>query len=139
MDSSNHKKLSSIVPKVLTDNNDLSETVRSTLTLIYIRSLLKIGSFQTAYEICTNTENKGAYVPEEAYVLYRLKRYEECLVIFQKASTSSIENVGLSYAHDQCLYRLHRTNKAPDIYSKMFQTFEGVEEEKEEIVMNTLA
>ena len=139
MDSSNYKKLSSIVPRVLTDNNNISETVRSTLSLIYIRSLLKIGLFQTAYEICTNTENKGDYVPEEAYALYCLKRYEECLVIYQKASSSSIENVGLSYTHAQCLYRLHKTNKALDIYSKLFQTFEGVEEEKEEIVTNTLA
>jgi len=139
VDSNNYKKLSSILPKLLNDNDDLPDTLRSTLTLTYIRSLLKIGSYQTAYDCCIKSENKGQHVPEAAYALYRLKRYNECLTLCQKASSSQTNNKELNYTYAQCLYRLNHTNKALDIYSDLFNGHQGEEEEKEEIATNALA
>ncbi len=121
---------------------DLPEAVRSTVTTIYLRTLIKLGKYNAVVEYCQHKlqkptslsesesgppaineeEGNNNYAEEVAYCLYRLKHYDACSQICSATSTTGNFSRGIMHIHAQALYRMGETIHADAVYRQLLST-----------------
>eukprot|EP00594_Rhizosolenia_setigera_P013194 CAMPEP_0178960818 /NCGR_PEP_ID=MMETSP0789-20121207/13207_1 /TAXON_ID=3005 /ORGANISM="Rhizosolenia setigera, Strain CCMP 1694" /LENGTH=740 /DNA_ID=CAMNT_0020644273 /DNA_START=46 /DNA_END=2268 /DNA_ORIENTATION=+ len=142
VESNNYKKCASSALKILNNSTATNETipddVKIYLSSIYIRSLLKSGLYRTAHDYCVSSPERSHYALEEAYALYRLKRYKESQSLCDKA-IQKLQETGDVEKRTMLGYRLHQTSNAIKTYDKINLSYESNSEEKVEISANVLA
>ncbi|KAL7527160.1 hypothetical protein ACHAXR_004734, partial [Thalassiosira sp. AJA248-18] len=101
----------------------LPSSIRTTITTIYLRALIKLGKYGAVVDYCQNENDQTVNVEEQAYSLYRLQKYDACrqlcVLANSSSNSSSSNNMGLLHIHAQALYRLGETNDADAIYRRL--------------------
>lgn len=118
----------------------LPETVRATVTTIYLRSLIKLGKYNSVVDYCQchkkttqlsesesktlakEGNSKSSNAEEVAYCLYRLKKYEACSRLCSTVSTTERYSRGMMHIHAQALYRMGETIRADAVYRRLLST-----------------
>mmetsp|Transcript_46350 Transcript_46350/g.98295 ORF Transcript_46350/g.98295 Transcript_46350/m.98295 type:complete len:910 (+) Transcript_46350:81-2810(+) len=102
------------------DDHSLPDSVRSVVTTVYLRALIKLGKYGVVVDHCRRHEGAddgGNNAEEVAYSLYRLRRYEACRRLCAAGGGSS--DRGMMHVLAQALYRLGETNEADTVYRRL--------------------
>ncbi|KAL9188084.1 hypothetical protein ACHAXT_006462 [Thalassiosira profunda] len=112
------------------EGDEFPAEVHSVVTAIYLRALLQSGQFSAAVEYCTANFNREdgdlAHAAEEAYALYRLRKYDACRRLCEAAFAAEggeegSVGRGLRHTHAQALYRLGETTEADAAYRHLLR------------------
>lgn len=133
-----------------TNNNgeeDIPAEVRSTISTIYLRALIHLGRYTEVVDYLQKQQQSGGVnVQEEAYALYRLRRYEACrslcassLELNEGSATNNNINRGLMHVYAQTLYRLGETQSADEVYFQLLSSELTDADEREDALANALA
>ncbi|KAL7466626.1 hypothetical protein ACHAXS_006916 [Conticribra weissflogii] len=126
------------------------------VTKIYLRALLQIGEYSAVLDHCRKSNggsvsNLSEFAEEEAYALYRLKRYNACREFCESCGIDSKGEMngnqrGLLHVYAQSLYRLGETRLADEMYQRLLlvgsSDQDGAEvdlDEREDSLANALA
>ncbi|KAL7553853.1 hypothetical protein ACHAWF_017254 [Thalassiosira exigua] len=129
------------------------DAIRSLVATVRLRALIQSGNYSEALDRCRRTgrtaegEAKGAHAVEEAYALYRLRRYAACLELCESIPAEE-RGRGLRHVRAQALHRLGETRKADEAYRELLADGGGGDEgddpavdddEREDALANALA
>mmetsp|Transcript_27257 Transcript_27257/g.57344 ORF Transcript_27257/g.57344 Transcript_27257/m.57344 type:complete len:893 (-) Transcript_27257:172-2850(-) len=113
------------------DENEerLPSNLELVITKIHLRSLLQLGEYSTVLDHCRKNSSGSdptlnQFAEEEAYALYRLKRYNACREFCENYGIDrkggvNISQRGLLHVYAQSLYRLGETRLADEMYRRL--------------------
>ena len=114
------------------------------MTTIRLRACIHLGKYADV-----SSSSNGSHVLEEAYALYRRKRYRDCSDLCSRYlhQTSDANNDdgtmkrGIAHVYAQALYRQNNTLEADAIYSQLYKdNYDGMDDdEREDLISNALA
>ncbi|KAL3805880.1 hypothetical protein HJC23_007841 [Cyclotella cryptica] len=129
----------------------LPNEVRALVTTIYLRALIHSGKFAAVVDHCDgqSTESRDGNALEEAYALYRLRKYDACRKLcsrhVERHDKIAEDNYrGIMHIYAQTLYRMGETREADALYRKILdrgesQFAEMDADEREDALANALA
>ena len=141
-DESSHVKIEKLCAKILElhsqsddNSNTLPDEVKEVVTTIHLRALLHSRRYS---DVTATNDDNSINVLEQAYALYRLKKYEACQNLCSEYLKQNDNCRGIMHIHAQALYRMGETCEADGIYSKLLEE-ELDTDEKEDVLANALA
>ncbi|KAL3767897.1 hypothetical protein ACHAWO_001793 [Cyclotella atomus] len=150
-DSSSNSKIEKAAAAILeadsqsNNGESLPNDVQEVVQTIRLRALIGAGRFADAHQAAQSKDGADANALEEAYSLYRLKKYEACRNVCaryleQSGDAEGANSRGMMHIYAQTLYRMGETRKADAIYSKILNDKGDLDtDEKEDVLANALA
>ena len=126
---------------------DVSDDLQFRVRQIHCRALLSMSNYTDVIEFWNNLNqddpDRLLLLVERTYALYKLGRYATCRDTILKAAKNNFFQIpqdsirGFNHILAQCLYRLHDTSKATQMYCDLAAS-KGFNED-DEVITNALA